>query len=345
MNTDQPLLLEVKNLKTHFKLDEGVVRAVDGVSFNVKRGQTLGVVGESGCGKSIMAFSILQLVPAPGKIVEGQVLWHSQDRAQANQEELVDLATLPSNSPQIRRVRGGEIAMIFQEPMTSLSTFYTVGRQVGETLQIHEGLTEKQARARVVELLRKVSIPNPEQRVDAYPFQLSGGLRQRVMIAMALSCAPSLLIADEPTTALDVTTQAQILDLLRKLQGETGMAIMLITHDLGVVAEMCDEVLVMYLGLIAERASVDQLFFDPLHPYTRALLQSIPKLGHSAQEPLRPIEGMVPDPYNRPRGCPFHTRCPARMPGLCDRVEPVLTELPDGRAVSCHLYPQGVSHE
>jgi peptide/nickel transport system ATP-binding protein len=284
-----------------------------------------------------MAYSIMQLVAHPGKIVAGEILLNRQIRG-TNQFETIDLAQLQSNSPQIRSIRGKEIAMIFQEPMTSLSMFYTVGFQVIEAIQIHTGLNERQARQKVIELLDQVSIPKPDRRVDDYPFQLSGGMRQRVMIAMALSCEPSMLIADEPTTALDVTTQAQILELMKKLQQDTGMSIMLITHDLGVVAEMCKEVVVMYLGMIVEQAPVEELFYDPLHPYTRALLASIPKLGHSKSEPLNPIKGMVPDPYNRPTGCPFHPRCRQRIPGKCNKIVPSITQLPDGRQVSCLLY-------
>jgi len=330
-------LLEIKGLKTYFKLDEGTVKAVDGVSFEVPRGVTLGVVGESGCGKSVMAYSIMKLVAHPGKIVDGEILLHRPVPG-AKQSDIVDMAKLGPNSPEIRDIRGKDIAMIFQEPMTSLSMFYTIGFQVTEAIQIHTGLNERQSRQKVIELLNQVSIPRPERRIDDYPFQLSGGMRQRVMIAMALSCEPSLLIADEPTTALDVTTQAQILDLMKKLQQDHGMSIMLITHDLGVVADMCKEVVVMYLGTIVEKAPVDDLFYNPLHPYTRALLASIPKLGHSKAEPLNPIRGMVPDPYNRPSGCPFHPRCQERIPHKCSRIAPTLTTLPDGRMVSCLLY-------
>ena len=335
------ILLEVKGLKTYFFLDEGIVKAVDGVDFDVKRGSTIGVVGESGCGKSVTAYSILQLVSPPGKIADGQLLLHkraSNGDGASETTEIIDIAALPSNSERLREIRGSEIAMIFQEPMTSLSMMYTVGEQIIEAVQLHFDMTDDQARKRAIEMLGKVGIPNPEVRVDAYPFQLSGGMRQRAMIAMALSCSPSLLIADEPTTALDVTTQAQILELMLQLQRDLGMAVMMITHDLGVVAEICDDVVVMYLGEIMEQADVDSLFHDPLHPYTRALLKSIPLLGKSKEGRLKPIEGTVPDPYNRPNGCPFHTRCTEIIPGKCDTIHPNLVRLPDGRAVRCLLY-------
>lgn len=335
-------LLEVKGLKTHFFLDEGTVRAVDGVDFSVKRGQTLGIVGESGCGKSVSAFSILQLVGPPGRIVEGEILLHQEDsNGSASSTNVIDVAALKSGSEALRQIRGKEIAMIFQEPMTSLSMMHTVGFQIMEAILLHFEIGKEEARERAIEMLRKVGIPKPEQRVDDYPFQLSGGMRQRAMIAMALSCNPSLLIADEPTTALDVTTQAQILELMGELQEEFGMAVMMITHDLGVVAEICDEVVVMYLGEVVERADVDSLFHDPKHPYTQALLQSIPRLGQSKKGRLQPIEGSVPDPYNRPTGCPFHPRCAQAIPGKCDQSHPDLIHLGDGRVVRCVLYEEG----
>jgi len=338
---NEGLLLQVRDLRTYFTLREGTVRAVDGVSFTVHRGQTVGIVGESGCGKSVTAFSILQIVGRPGKIVSGQVLLHRRLHGEGQAdgvEEVVDLAALPPRGEEIRQVRGGEIAMIFQEPMTSLSMMHTVGFQIEEAIQLHTSMSRREAREKAVDMLGRVGIPRPDERVDAYPFQLSGGMRQRAMIAMALSCSPSLLIADEPTTALDVTTQAQILDLMASLQDAYGMAIMLITHDLGVVAESCDDVVVMYLGEVVERAPVDALFQDPQHPYTRALLHSIPVLGKSKGTVLEPIEGMVPDPYNRPSGCPFHPRCRQIVPGLCDRVHPEVIELGNGRAVRCLQY-------
>jgi peptide/nickel transport system ATP-binding protein len=340
MNVSPDPLLEVRDLKTYFFLDEGTVKAVDGASLTVWRGRTLCVVGESGCGKSVMARSILQIVDPPGRIVSGEVLFHRR-RATGNGQaidEVIDLARLHPRGREIRQIRGKDIAMIFQEPMASLSPVHTIGDQIMENILLHQQVSKAEARNRTIELLRKVGIPRPEQRADEYPFQLSGGQRQRAMIAMALSCNPSLLIADEPTTALDVTTQAQILELMVQLKDEFGMSIMLITHDLGVVAEMADDVVVMYLGRIVERAGVDALFHDPKHPYTRALLRSIPKLGPKMRERLEAIKGMVPNPYNRPRGCTFHPRCPSFMSGVCDRVEPPPVLLEDGREVRCLLY-------
>ncbi len=336
------ILLEVKGLKTYFFLDEGTVKAVEEVDFPVRRGNTLGIVGESGCGKSVTAFSILQLVSPPGQIVDGQILLYrrvkSDNGGLSQQEDIIDIAALKPNSSELRDIRGKEIAMIFQEPMTSLSMMHTVGFQIEEAILLHLDMSKQEAHNYAIEMLQHVGIPNPELRADDYPFQLSGGMRQRAMIAMALSCSPSLLIADEPTTALDVTTQAQILELMLRLQEESDMAIMMITHDLGVIAETCEEVAVMYLGEVVERADVDSLFYDPQHPYTRALLKSIPVLGMSKARRLTPIEGSVPDPYNRPPGCPFHTRCESAMPGRCDMLHPKLIALPDGRTVRCLLY-------
>ena len=330
------LLLEIRGLKTHFRLDEGLVRAIDGVDFDIRRGKTLCVVGESGCGKSMTARSILQIVQPPGKVVAGEMLFHRP--GPNGTERITDLATLDPKGKEIRTIRGREISMIFQEPMTSLSPVHTVGNQIAETVILHEGLSKQAARERAVEMLGYVGIPRPQERVDSYPFEMSGGMRQRAMIAMALACTPSLLIADEPTTALDVTTQAQILELIQRLKDEFGMAVMLITHDLGVVAEVADEVVVMYLGLVVERGTVDEIFHDPKHPYTRALLRSIPRLGQVRKERLDSIAGMVPSSFDRPSGCPFHTRCPAFMPGLCDRVEPSVTWLGPERNVRCLLY-------
>jgi peptide/nickel transport system ATP-binding protein len=338
MSDNNEILLEVKGLKTHFLLDEGIVKAVDGVDFTLKRGITLGIVGESGCGKSVTAFSILQLVFKPGRIVEGQVLFN---RGAANgNADVVDLVALPQWSQEIQDIRGDSIAMIFQEPMNSLSPVHTIGNQIMEGILLHRDMTKEQAREQAVELLRLVGIPNPDMRIDNYTFQLSGGMRQRAMIAMALACQPMLLIADEPTTALDVTTQAQIISLMQGLQKQFGMAVMLITHDLGVIAEMCDEVVVMYLGEVVEQASVDSIFYDPLHPYTQALLRSIPRLGLGREQKLDPIEGTVPDPFNRPSGCPFHPRCDKRIPGKCNVIHPELIHMPDGRTVRCVLYEE-----
>jgi oligopeptide/dipeptide ABC transporter ATP-binding protein len=337
MNMQSEPLLEVKGLKTYFFLDEGTVKAVDGADFSIQPGSTVGIVGESGCGKSVTAFSILQLVDRPGRIVAGQILWSRQAQG-SGATEIIDLAQLNPQGREIRAVRGAEISMIFQEPMVSLSPVYTVGDQIIEVIQQHRTVGKAEARERAIEMLHKVGIPQPQERVDAYPFQLSGGMRQRAMIAMALSCNPALLIADEPTTALDVTTQAQILELMTSLQRELGMAIMLITHNLGVVAEICEQVIVMYLGEVVEQARVDALFHDALHPYTQALLRSIPVLGQSKLGRLDPIKGMVPDPYNRPAGCAFHPRCAKKIAGKCDRDPIPLIELKDGRAVRCVLY-------
>jgi len=333
------LLLEVRDLQTHFFVRDGVVKAVDGVDFTIHRGQTLCVVGESGCGKSATAHSILQLVDEPGRIVGGQVLLH-RSTGQAK-GEVVDLAALKPKGKEMLEIRGREIAMVFQEPMTSLSPVHTVGDQVKEAIRLHLPLTEKEVHERAIEMLDRVRIPNPSRHMSSYTFQLSGGMRQRVSLAAALSCEPALLIADEPTTALDVTTQAQILDLFAELQEELNMAIMFITHDLGVVAAIADDVVVMYLGTVAERTDVDSLFHKSLHPYTKALLRSIPKPGGKTR--LAPIRGGVPSPYERPAGCPFHPRCDSFMPGRCDVVDPVLVDVSDGRDVRCLLYGDEVS--
>jgi peptide/nickel transport system ATP-binding protein len=332
------LLLNVQGLKTHFFLDEGTVRAVEGVDLRLRRGGTLGVVGESGCGKSVTAFSILQLVSRPGRIVAGQILFRRIRGNDSDGPAVVDLAALAPRGKEMRSIRGRDIAMIFQEPMTSLSPVHTIGHQISEVVRLHYGADKRAAEAQTVEMLRRVGIPRPAERLHAYPFQLSGGMRQRAMIAMALACRPSLLIADEPTTALDVTIQAQIMELLRELQAEMGMAVMIITHNLGVVAEMCQDVAVMYLGQVVEQADVAALFRDPLHPYTRALLRSIPKLGQSKNIRLDPIAGSVPDPFTRPPGCTFHPRCLQQIPGLCESVLPPWVEQADGRGVRCHLY-------
>ena len=331
-------LLAVRNLKTYFSQDEGTVKAVDGVSFDLFPGGTLGIVGESGCGKSVTARSILGIVDRPGRIVGGEIRYRRQAPGGAA-DPVVDLATLPPNGPEIRAIRGAEIALIFQEPMSSFSPVHTIGSQIVEVIMLHQRISRSEAREKTIEILRRVGVSSPEQRVDQLSNQLSGGLRQRAMIAMALSCHPTLLIADEPTTALDVTTQTQILDLLRQLQREDGMAIMLITHDLGVIAEMATDVAVMYLGRVVEQAPVDQIFHAPRHPYTQALLRSIPRMRSRSRERLTPIAGAVPHPYDRPSGCPFHPRCPEFMAGRCDKEEPILRPVGDTHAVSCFLYP------
>jgi oligopeptide/dipeptide ABC transporter ATP-binding protein len=332
-------LIEVKDLRTHFFLDEGTVRAIDGVNFDIKRGQTLGVVGESGCGKSVTGQSILRIVPHPGRIVEGSILLHrySGGNGASETETVIDLTKLDPRGDEIRAIRGAEIALIFQEPMTSFSPVHTIGNQIMEAILLHQQVTKDEARDIAVDMLSHCGLPRPVEVINRYPWELSGGMRQRSMIAMALSCQPSLLIADEPTTALDVTTEAQILTLMRGLQDEMGMAIMYITHNLGVIAEMAEEVIVMYLGKVVERADVDSLFYDPRHPYTKALLRSIPKIGLRSQTRLDTIKGMVPDPYNIPSGCTFHTRCPSFMPGVCDKTEPQMVDVGNGHLVSCLL--------
>src|SRR3990170_4451291 len=320
-------LLEIKGLKTYFSTEEGLVRAVDGVDLRIERGETLGVVGESGCGKTVTALSIMRLISEPpGKIVEGHILWEGKN-----------LLDLPPG--EMRKIRGKEIAMIFQEPMTSLNPVFTVGEQIAEAIRLHEGANRRQALEKTVEMLRLVKMPNPEQRVKEYPHQLSGGMRQRVMIAMALSCHPKLLIADEPTTALDVTIQAQILDLLNELKARLGMAVMLITHDMGVIAETAQRVAVMYAAKVVEEAPVVELFKEPLHPYTQGLLASVPRIDLAATErrPLQAIPGVVPSPADFPPGCRFHPRCPHVM-AMCREKEPVLKEMKPGHKVACWLY-------
>jgi len=324
-------VVEVRDLHVEFETKLGTVRAVNGVSLDVPRGKVIGVVGESGCGKSQTAFAIMQLIPPPGQITKGQIIFRPKDGPP------VDLLTYGRNSDEMRRIRGRHISMIFQEPMTALNPVYTVGDQVMEAILLHQTSDRREAQERAVEILSKVGLPNPRRLLTMYPHQLSGGMRQRAMIALALSCEPDLLLADEPTTALDVTTQAQILDVMRELQSEIGMSIMFITHNLGVVAQMCDEVAVMYLGRIVEHASVEELFDDPKHPYTRALMRSIPRLGSSRHTRLNVIEGSVPSAYARIPGCPFHPRCPVAIPGVCDTFEPVLRAV-NSAEVSCFLY-------
>ena len=332
-------LLSVQNLKTYFAQDEGTVKAVDGVSFDLQQGGTLGIVGESGCGKSVTARSILGLVDRPGRIVEGAIQFRRRaGGGGAGGGPVVDLTKLAPNGPDMRAIRGAEIALIFQEPMSSFSPVHTVGSQIVEAIMLHQRLSRRQARDKAIEMLGRVGVSSPAQRVDQLANQLSGGLRQRAMIAMALSCHPALLIADEPTTALDVTTQTQILELMRQLQREDGMAIMLITHDLGVIAEMASQVAVMYLGRVVEQAPVDAIFHAPRHPYTQALLRSIPRMRARSRERLTPIAGAVPHPHDRPPGCPFHPRCPEVMVGTCDQRPPRLRPVGDQHAVSCFLY-------
>ena len=328
--SDADLILEVQGLKTYFFLDSGVVRAVDGVDLRLARGTTLGLVGESGCGKSVTAMSIMRLIQSPpGRIVEGRVLLRRNGR-------VVDLVSLDPRGSEMREIRGGEIAMVFQEPMTSLNPLFTIGDQIAEAVQLHQKVGHREAMDRALEMLRKVQIADPERRLREYPHQLSGGMRQRVMIALALSCNPSILIADEPTTALDVTVQAQILDLMRELQEEFGSAIILITHNLGVVSQMADYVAVMYLGKIVEYADVREVFHNPLHPYTSGLLKSIPVFG-KRKKVLVPIKGMVPSPTEEIPGCAFAPRCPEVMP-ICSEECPSLREVQPGHQVACWLY-------
>src|SRR6058998_779936 len=332
-------LLSVRNLKTYFVQDEGTVKAVDGVDLQMNARATLGIVGVSGCGKSVTARSILRIVNRPGRIVVGEIRFRRPAAdGGTGTGHVVDLVTLAPNGSEMRSIRGAEIALIFQEPMSSFSPVHTVGNQIIEAIRLHQPVDRRGARDKTIEMLRRVGVSSPEQRVDQLSNQLSGGLRQRAMIAMALSCHHTLLIADEPTTALDVTTQTQILELLRQLQREDGMAIMLITHDLGVVAEMATDVVVMYLGRAVEQGTVDQIFHDPKHPYTRALLRSIPRMRSRSRERLTPIAGAVPHPYDRPSGCPFHPRCPDVMAGTCDRRDPSLRPVGAQHTVSCFLY-------
>jgi peptide/nickel transport system ATP-binding protein/oligopeptide transport system ATP-binding protein len=323
MTTDPNVLIDIRNLKTHFFTDDGVVKAVDGVNFAIYRGKTLGVVGESGCGKSVTALSVMRLISPPGRIVEGEILFDGKN-----------LATLPE--PEMRKIRGRDISMIFQEPMTSLNPVFTIGYQIAEAVMLHLHKSKAEAREHTIKMLDKVRIPSAATRVDEYPHQMSGGMRQRVMIAMALACNPKLLIADEPSTALDVTIQAQILDLMRDLQKEFGMSIMMITHDLGVVAELADHVAVMYASKVVEYATVKDLFASPMHPYTQGLFRSRPSLATKKGDRLNVIAGSVPNPLNFPTGCKFHPRCPLAVE-KCKTVEPALRELRPGHWVACDV--------
>ena len=317
-------LLEIKDLKTYFDTDRGLVKAVEGVTFNIDPGETVGVVGESGCGKSVTALSVMKLLPKPvGRIAGGKIIFKGEDLTDATEDRM-------------RQIRGNKISMIFQEPMTSLNPVLTVGYQIMEPLMLHQGMSSREAKAKTIEMLQLVGMPDPGRRVDEYPHQLSGGQRQRAMIAMALACRPELLIADEPTTALDVTIQAQILDLMNDLQREFDTAIMLITHDLGVIAEMAQRVVVMYAGLIVEEAPVVPLFYEPLHPYTRGLLSSIPRVDKDLDK-LHVIPGFVPSPFEFPKGCRFHNRCDRAL-SKCSEEMPPLYVFKDGRAVRCFLY-------
>jgi oligopeptide/dipeptide ABC transporter ATP-binding protein len=337
---EQDEILQVNDLRTYFRTQEGIVRAVDGATLSVKQGKVLGVVGESGCGKSVTAQCILRIVPPPGQIVGGEILYRRRREGNGSGEasEVINLCELPPRGKEMRDIRGGEIAMVFQEPMTSLDPVYSIGEHLFEAITLHQQVDRREARERAVAMLESVGMPQPARTVDAYPHQLSGGMRQRAMIAIALSCHPSLLIADEPTTALDVTTEAQILDLMRGLQQQMGTAIMYITHNLGVIAEMSDDVIVMYLGKVVEQADVNAIFYDPQHPYTQALLRSIPRITSKTKQQLQPIQGIVPDPFAIPKGCPFWPRCIHFMPGTCDQEEPPYITVRPGHEVRCHLY-------
>ncbi|MBI1298139.1 ATP-binding cassette domain-containing protein [bacterium] len=328
---DNPVLLSVRNLTTQFFSQEGIFDAVDGVSFDIRRGEALGIAGESGCGKSVTAQSILRIVPRNGKTVDGEILLQENGKT-------VDLVKLNEFGKEIRDIRGRAISMVFQEPMAGFSMVYTIGNQITEVIRLHQKCSAAEARERAIEILRRVGMPKPEQTIDAYPFALSGGMRQRAMIAMALSCHPMLLIADEPTTAVDVTIQAQILSLMKALQKEMGMALMVITHDLAVISELCDRVMIMYLGKDVESAPAGELFRNPKHPYTIGLLHSVPELGEGRNQEIVPISGSVPSPYRRPSGCTFHPRCPEFMPGVCDVAYPPQVEISAGHKVRCHLY-------
>jgi peptide/nickel transport system ATP-binding protein len=332
------VLLEIKDLRVSFPLDEGKVRAVEGVDLTIRRGEVLGVVGESGCGKSVTAHSILRIIPPPGRIEAGQILFHAPSQSSVNGNGAVDLARLNPTGSEIRDIRGKDIAMIFQEPMSSFSPVHTIGNQVSEAILLHQDVTPAKAREMTIDLLKLVGISGAEQRVDNFPHQFSGGMRQRAMIAMALSCNPALLIADEPTTALDVTIQAQILELMRGLQKRLGMAVMFITHNLGVIAQIADTVAIMYLGQVVEYGPVREILRNPQHPYTVDLLRAVPRLGKTAGQRLVAIEGSIPSPFQRPSGCPFHPRCSRMMPGRCEVHLPALTQLDDQHSVRCLLY-------
>jgi len=337
MSQQNEPLLSIRDLKVHFFMDEGVVKAVDGISLDVYPGQVFGIVGESGCGKSVTMKALLRIVEPPGRIVAGEMLLRRPPK-NGETTDIVDLARLNPRGQEMRDIRGGEIALIPQEPMAAFSPVHTVGNQIIEAIRLHRDVNQREARKIALQQFRDVGIPAPEQRLDEYSWQLSGGLRQRAMIAMALSCNPLILVADEPTTAVDVTTQAQVLRLLRRLQEERNSAIIFITHDLGVIAQMADFVTVMYLGLVMEQGSVDDIFHNPNHPYTKALLESIPSIHTTPRVDLPTISGSIPHPFNRPAGCPFYPRCTKFMPGKCDQHTPALLPAGENQKVSCFLY-------
>lgn len=331
--TEQPLL-SVQNLSIQIKMDNGIMNAVDGVDFEIHKGKTLGLVGESGCGKSLTSRAIISINPKECETT-GDIVYHSESEASLNR---LNLLSLHPNGKQIRSIRGRKIAMIFQEPMTAFSPMYTIGNQLMEAIRIHRTKNKKEAKKIALEMLAKVGISDQEKRFDQYPHEFSGGMRQRAMISMALSCNPEILIADEPTTALDVTIQAQVLELMKKLQSEFGMAILLVTHDLGIIAQMCDEVAVMYLGKIVEQAPVKEIFTNPKHPYTKGLLKSMPRLGGDKTKRLDSIEGSVPIPINMPPMCGFYDRCKDRIEGVCNMNAVPKTRISDQHSVRCFLY-------
>lgn len=330
-------ILSVKDLHTYFYTDLGVARALNGVNFEIPRGKVMGVVGESGCGKSVTALSIMRMVTKPGKIVKGNITYYQKNRSTGDIKP-VDLTSLERMGPEMRAIRGAEMSMIFQEPMTSLNPSYTIGDQIMEAIILHQKVDQAEAKNRAIEILDSVGMANPGLVVNRYPHELSGGMRQRAMISLALSCTPSILFADEPTTALDVTTEAQILDVMRDLQARINMTIIFITHNLGVVAQMCDYVTVMYLGRVVEQASVDDIYYNPKHPYTTSLLRSIPHIGSHQKGRLQPIRGVVPDPYSKVQGCPFHPRCDSAIRGVCDVKVPGLTMVDKSHSVRCFLH-------
>jgi peptide/nickel transport system ATP-binding protein len=337
MEQDKPLL-KVENLEVQFYSVEGTLRAVNGVTFNLRDGETLGIVGESGCGKSVTSQGIMRIIPGNGKIVDGNILLRQrEDEANSEGDGYLDLTQLDPRGEEIRSIRGRDISMVFQEPMTSFSPVYTIGNQIIEVIRLHQKLDKQAARERAIELLRLVEMPKPEEHIDSFSFSLSGGMRQRAMIAMALACSPRILIADEPTSALDVTIQAQILDMIGNLQEKMHMSVIMITHDLGVIAQLTDNVLIMYLGDGMEYGPVDTIYHNPKHPYTVGLLKSVPVLGEQVKEDLVPIEGIVPSLYKKPKGCPFNTRCPQVM-DICREAEPENVMIEENHYVKCHLY-------
>jgi peptide/nickel transport system ATP-binding protein len=342
---EQDIILRINNLHTYFYTDIGISRALNGVSFDIPARKVMGVVGESGCGKSVTALSCMRLLPKSAKIMKGDITLFRHAKKENGGSEILDTVTLTnldSMSQEIRDIRGAELAMIFQEPMTSLNPSYTVGDQIAEAIVLHQEVDHTEAQKRTIKILDQVGMANAAGIFKRYPHELSGGMRQRAMIAMGLSCNPAVLFADEPTTALDVTTEAQILDLMRDLQTTLGMTIVFITHNLGVVAQMCDYVAVMYLGRIVEQASIEPIFYNPKHPYTKALLNSIPHAGSRVHSRLQPIRGVVPDPFSTIKGCPFNPRCNSFMPGKCDQAVPAMTKVGDGHVVRCFLYSDEV---